>query len=159
MLSNPNIGRFGTVDSGPKSFFRHPIFYSSAVLALVALYVGWIVFSRWSENRDIDRRAVADRAAKQREKDRATVEQMGGKSLAIMMFYASPSVISRGETSELCYGVTSAKDVKLEPQDSPVWPSPSRCVEVSPTKTTTYTLTAGDGAGGALTQTLEIKVR
>jgi hypothetical protein len=68
-------------------------------------------------------------------------------------------MVRRGETVQLCYGVANAKTVTLVPQDNPVWPSYSRCVDVKPAKTTTYTLTATDAAGHAVTQNLEIKVR
>ncbi len=84
---------------------------------------------------------------------------MGGKELAIQNFYASPGTIRRGETVQLCYGVANAKTVKLEPQSNPVWPSYSRCVDVTPTKSITYTLTIADAAGNTKTQSLQVKVR
>ena len=83
---------------------------------------------------------------------------MGGKTLDIQAFYANPGAVHRGETVSLCYGVANAKTVKLEPQENPDWPSYSRCVDVKPTKTTTYTLTIDDGAGNTKTQSLEVKV-
>jgi hypothetical protein len=92
------------------------------------------------------------------ENDRAAVELLGGKELAIQMFYATPGAIRRGESARLCYGVANAKTVKLEPQSNPVWPSYSRCVEVAPSKTTTYTLTIMDAAGNTKSQTVEVKV-
>lgn len=142
-----------------KSLFKNPTLYSSAVLAIVVLVVGWIFLSRWTENRSIEKRAKEERTQKQQEQDRVTLEQMGGKELAIQNFYASPGMIRRGETVQICYGVANAKTVKLEPQSNPVWPSYSRCVDVTPTKTTIYTLTIADAAGNIKTQTLEIKVR
>jgi hypothetical protein len=48
--------------------------------------------------------------------------------------------------------------VKLEPQSNPVWPSHSRCVEVAPAGTTTYTLTIVDTAGNTKSQAVEVKV-
>ena len=84
---------------------------------------------------------------------------MGGKDLAIQSFYASPGVVHPGEKLQLCYGVANAKTVKLEPQDNPVWPSYNRCVDVSPKKDTTYTLTIEDGSGHTQTQSLDVKVR
>ena len=118
-----------------------------------------MVFSRWYDNRQLEQRASEERAERQRASDRAAVEQMGGKELAIQMFYASPKSIDRGQATQLCYGVANAKAVKLEPQNSPVWPSPSRCVEVSPGKTTTYTLTIDDALGHTKTQSVEVEVR
>jgi hypothetical protein len=40
-----------------------------------------------------------------------------------------------------------------------VWPSYSRCVDVTPAKSTIYTLTIADAAGNTKSQTLEVKVR
>src|ERR1700682_6410637 len=130
-----------------KRALKNPLLYSSLVLAIALLVVGWIMYSRWEDNRQIDRRARQERAQKQSESDRAALEQFGGKDLAIQSFYASPGAIRRGESIQLCYGVANAKTVKLEPQASPVWPSYSRCVDVTPAKSTTYTLTIADAAG------------
>jgi len=146
-------------DPQEKSAFKNPFLYSWTVLGLVALAVCLILLSRWRENRDIERRAAEQQTEKQREQDRAALEQMGGKELAIQDFYAIPGVIRSGESVQLCYGVANAKTVKLEPQSNPVWPSYSRCVDVTPTKSTTYTLTIADAAGNTKTQSLEVKVR
>lgn len=150
MLSDPN--------SDSKTVRKNPLLYSSIVIGIALLYVGWIFFSRRQENRAIDQKIRDEAAQKQRENDRAAVEQLGGNEFAIQMFYASPDVISRGESTRLCYGVSNAKTVKLEPQSNPVWPSHSRCVEVTPTKTTIYTLTIMDAAGNTKSQTVEVKV-
>ncbi len=146
-------------DSPKKSAFKNPFLYSWSALAIVALVAGWILFSRWQENSVIEKRAKEERTQKQLEQDRIALEQFGGKELAIQNFYAVPGTIRRGETVQLCYGVANAKTVKLEPQSNPVWPSYSLCVEVTPTKTTTYTLTIADAAGNTRTQSLEVKVR
>jgi hypothetical protein len=146
-------------DPPPKPILKNPRVYSSIALAVVVLVVGWILVSRWMENRGIERRAREERTLKQQEQDRITVEQLGGKELAIQNFYATPGVVRRGETVQICYGVANAKTVTLEPQSNPVWPSYSRCVDVKPTKTTTYTLAIADASGNTKTQTLEVKVR
>jgi len=146
-------------DPQEKSAFKNPFLYSWAALGIAALVVGWILFSRWYENRGVEERAKEERTQKQQEQDRIALEQLGGKGLAIQNFYASPGEIRRGETVQLCYGVANAKSVTLEPQPSPVWPSYSRCVDVTPTKSTTYTLTIADAAGNTRTQSLEVKVR
>ena len=54
--------------------------------------------------------------------------------------------------------VANAKTVTLEPQSNPVWPSYARCVDVAPTKTTTYTLTISDAAGHTKSQSLTVTV-
>jgi hypothetical protein len=144
--------------SESKTIFKNPQLYSAIVLVGVAVVVGWIVFSRWSDNKQIERQAAQQKQEKQRESDRTALDQMGGKTLDIQAFYANPGAVHRGDTVQLCYGVANAKTVKLEPQENPVWPSYARCVDVKPTKTTTYTLTIDDGAGNTKTQSLEVKV-
>jgi hypothetical protein len=146
-------------DPPPKSIFKNASLYSYSLLVIAVLSVAWILFSRWEENRSIERHARQERTQKQLEEDRATLEQMGGKELAIQNFYATPGSIRRGETVQLCYGVANAKTVTLEPQSNPVWPSYSRCVDVTPAKTTSYTLTISDASGHIKSQTLEVKVR
>jgi hypothetical protein len=146
-------------DTPKKSAFRNPLLYSWAALAFVALVVVSILFSRWLENRNLEQRAQQEKTEKLREQDRMALEQLGGKELAIQNFYASPGTIRRGQTVLLCYGVANAKTIKLEPQSNPVWPSYSRCVDVTPTKSTTYTLTITDADGNTKTQSLEVQVR
>jgi hypothetical protein len=141
-----------------KNLLKNPFLYSSLAIAVVLLYIGWIVFSRWHDNRAIEQHAAVERSEKQREQDRIAIEQLGGKDLAIQMFYASPATIRRGETSKLCYGVANAKNVTLEPQSSPVWPSHSNCVDVTPRKDTAYTLAISDASGHSQSQSLTIKV-
>jgi hypothetical protein len=146
-------------DPPKESAFKNPFLYSWAALAIVALVVVGILLSRWMENRGLEARAKQEKNQKQLEQDRMALEQMGGKELAIQNFYATPGTIRRGETVQLCYGLANAKSVKLEPQSHPVWPSYSRCVDVTPAKSTTYTLTIADAAGNTKSQTLEVKVR
>jgi hypothetical protein len=139
----------------PKKLFRNPFLYSSILIAVAALYVGFVFYSRSQENKAIERRA----AGKKIEEDRHIVEMLGGKSLEIQSFYASPGVIHRGETVQLCYGVANAKKVTLDPPVGPVWPSYARCLDAYPTKNTTYTLIAEDAAGTAKTSTVTVQVR
>jgi hypothetical protein len=145
--------------SEPKSFLKNPLLYSSAVLVVALLAVVFVMFSRWQDRHNIERQAAQERAEKQHEQDRMAVEQLGGKEFAILSFYASPAVIRRGESAQLCYGVANAKTVKLEPQRQAVWPSVAHCVDVSPSKSTTYTLTIEDGSGHRLSQDVDLKVR
>jgi len=118
MLTDPNPAQQRPAQQpAPKSPLKNPILYSSLALLAVLLYVLWIFFSRWQENREIQRRASEERSQKQLDADRQTIDQLGGKELAIQSFYGSAGVIHRGETVQLCYGVANAKTVKLEPQD------------------------------------------
>jgi hypothetical protein len=141
-----------------KSIFKNLLLYSSIALAAAILVVGGIFFSRWLENRQIDQKTAQEKTQRQLENDRVALQQFGGKEFAIQDFYASPAAIHRGEKTQLCYGVANVKTVKLEPQPNPVWPSYSRCVDVSPAKDTTYTLTIEDASGNTKSQTVEVKV-
>jgi hypothetical protein len=141
-----------------KSILKNPLLYSSAVVVLISLSVVSILVSRWESNRAFERRQQEQVEERQREADRAAVEQMGGNELAIQMFYASPPVIHRGQTTQLCYGVANAKSVAIEPNAGRVWPSYSRCLDVTPQKTTTYTLTITGASGTSKTQSVTVKV-
>ena len=50
-----------------KSTLKNPIFYSFLVMLAILLYVAWIFFARWQENRGIQRRAAEENSRKQRE--------------------------------------------------------------------------------------------
>jgi type IV pilus biogenesis protein CpaD/CtpE len=64
----------------------------------------------------------------------------------ITQFYATPPQLSRGEKGLLCYGVENAKSVWLSPPRRELSAALSRCIDIEPAQTTTYTLTAeGDG--------------
>ena len=139
----------------PLSGFRNPMLYTSLIVLLAALYSGWILYSRRQTARELEEKAKAEKLAM----DQKIVDSLGGNSFDILNFYASPPVIQHGETAQLCYGVSNAKSVRLEPQDNKVWPSFMRCVNVNPKKDTTYTLTAEDGKGNAKSATVVVKVR
>ncbi|HEV2491351.1 MAG TPA: hypothetical protein VGT03_16220 [Candidatus Acidoferrales bacterium] len=132
--------------------------YSWFGLLVVALGIAWILYSRWQTNRDIEARAAQKAAAEQRENAAQSVAMMGGSKFDILNFYAAPGAVRRGDSFQLCYGVSNAKDVKLDPPVGSVWPALSRCLSVTPKKTATYTLTATDAAGSAKTASLTVTV-
>jgi len=142
-----------------KTVLKNPLLYSSVLVGIALLVVAWILFSRWQQNRLIERRTRDEASRKQLENDHIVVKQLGGNELAIQSFYASPGVIRKGDDVQLCYGVANAKTVKLEPQPNAVWPSYARCVDVSPLKTTIYTLTISDAAANTISQSLTVTVR
>jgi hypothetical protein len=59
----------------------------------------------------------------------------------------------------LCYGVENAKSVRISPMLRGVYPSPNRCLEISPQHTTHYILLAEgyDGAVEARSLTLPVQ--
>jgi hypothetical protein len=139
-------------DKSPLS--RIPAILPIAIL-VAALYVGWIFYSRWNYEREAKRAAEAQ-ALEQARKD---IELNGGTTLKILSLTASTGLLEKGQSAQLCYGVANAKNVRFDPAIDGVWPSLSRCVDVSPTETTTYTLTADDGAGHSNTAQVTIQVR
>ncbi|MGO9589973.1 MAG: hypothetical protein ACLP3K_08025 [Candidatus Acidiferrales bacterium] len=149
MLTDP------TPDPGPHTGIRIYVAVSAAVLVAALCYVGWVFWSRAHEDQLIEGRVAAQRRAQ----DEQTVESMGGNRFEILAFYANPPTISRGDSADLCYSVSNAKSVTLEPQSSKVWPSYEHCVSVSPHKTTTYMLTATDAAGQTKSAEITVEVQ
>jgi hypothetical protein len=76
----------------------------------------------------------------------------------ISQFYAAPPAVERGGQALLCYGVENARAVRLAPDVEPIRPAFSRCVPVTPVRTTTYTFTAEgeDGSTASKSVTLEV---
>lgn len=121
---------------------RLPYLMLIAVL-IATLYAAWVFYSRWNYVRE-QRRATA---AAEIERARRDVALNGGDALKVLSLYAAPDVIHRGQTAQLCYGAANATDAAFDPPVKDVWPSRSRCVDVKPAKTTTYTFTVRDAAG------------
>ncbi len=141
-----------------RNIFRNPLLYASTLLLIALLYVGWVFYSRWQVNRDYEQR-VAAREARKRQQDARDVELMGGDRFDILSFYASPSVIAAGQSTTACYSVSNAQKVRLDPSEAAVWPALSRCVQLSPRKTTTYTLTIVDAESHEKSATIKVTVQ
>ncbi len=124
------------------------------LIVAALLYDGYIFYSRWSSNR-----AAADAQAQREARQREAVVRTVGEGLKILSFYAAPSAITRGARTNLCYGVSGATTVRMEPPVDAVWPALTRCVQVSPRKETEYKLIAVDSKGGSATQTVTVTVR
>jgi hypothetical protein len=145
--------------ASPKSPFKNPILYSSLLIFAVILYISYVLYARYESGKEYERKTKERQSEQRREDDRLAVEQLGGSELAIRGLYVSPRTIHRGETAQLCYDVANAKTVTLDPPVGEVWPSHSRCLNISPRKTTTYTLTIKDAAGKTVSQDVELPVR
>lgn len=142
-----------------KPFFKNPLLYTSSLVVIVLLVVAWTIFSRWRDTRAYERQQEREELQRQHSADEAAIEQLGGNDLAIQMFYVSPATIHRGESAQLCYGVANAKTVAIEPHAGEVWPSHSRCLDITPSKTTTYKLTISGAAGPSRNQSVTLTVR
>lgn len=137
-----------------RSVIRKLLPFTTAAIIIAVLYVAWIFFSRWQLDRETRHRAEEQ----QREEAQKVVDAFGGNNVKILAFNATPGYVRRGETSMLCYGVSNAKTVHIEPELKDIWPSMNRCVEITPKKDTTYTITATDDKGHTQTATLQVKV-
>ena len=122
---------------------------------LVFAYSGWVLYQRKADNERIAAEAERQRA----DADRKIVEKLGSGQLKILMFYANPPVIRSGEKTLLCYGVSNATAVRIEPNVAGVGPAISRCVEAHPRADTTYTLTAEGPANSRETGTVGVTVK
>jgi hypothetical protein len=135
--------------------FRVYLIISSTAIFAAAVYTGLVFYSRHQENL-----ALQEKAAEQkRADDQRALDMMGGNNFDILNFYASPGHIRRGDTVQLCYGVSNTKSVTLDPKDANVYPAINNCVIVTPRKTTTYTLTAVDAQGNNKTASLTVTVK
>lgn len=122
---------------------------------LVFAYSGWVLYDRRAENARIEESQEKAKA----KADLEIVEKLGGERLKILMFYANPPVLARGEKGLLCYGVSNAKTVRIEPAVEGVGPTLSRCVTIHPKEQTTYTLVAADEKGQEEKSTVEVRIR
>jgi hypothetical protein len=140
----------------PFSLVRRTLPFLGVLIAIGLIYDAAIFYSRWNDGRQAAQRQVDVEA----NHDQRVVDALGGDGLKILSFYANPGVINRGGRLEICYGVTGAKTVRIEPPIGEVWPALSRCMQAgSPGRDTEYKLTAEDGAGHSAMQDLAIKVR
>jgi hypothetical protein len=125
------------------------------LVVLAALYTGWTLYSRSQGGAEADLRSKQ----KQAEADKKVVDAYGGDDLTILGFAADPHSVSAGGRVLMCYGVTNASKVSIDSGVESIKPSLSRCLEVFPKKTTTYTLKAEDSKGNSKTKSLTITVR
>jgi hypothetical protein len=81
-----------------------------------------------------------------------------GDSAKILQFYARDSVLTEGGKTVLCYGVSDARSVRIDPPVDGVGPALSRCVEVRPKRETLYTLIAEGSDGRAVSQAVDVQI-
>ena len=123
-------------------------------MVLAALYSGWIFYSRRQ------RAAEAERQVQQKLADEnQRVVSRFGDELKILSFGAAKGDVSAGERVVVCYGVSNATQVRIDPGVEPIKPALSHCLNVFPKKTTTYTLKAEDAKGNSKSASLTIRVR
>ncbi|HYZ86820.1 MAG TPA: hypothetical protein VE621_20560 [Bryobacteraceae bacterium] len=133
---------------------RKALRYGWLVVLVAACYPAFVLWQRNKSARELEEKAAQARA----ESDTRIVERYASGPVKVLMFYANPGVVARGSTGLVCYGVKNAKTVRIEPELTDLKPSLSRCVEIRPARTTTYTITAEDAQGNKDTQQVEVRV-
>jgi hypothetical protein len=130
--------------------------YTTVALIIAALYVAWTFYSRYESNK----KAQAEIEAKKTEADKRVAEQIfGSGEVKFTTFGATSAVLRHGESTQLCYGVVNAKTVKLDPPVEEAKPTYHHCLDVTPEKTTTYTITAEDAKGNRKSESITVQVK
>ena len=127
--------------------------YLWVATALAVVYSAWVFAARVSERKKLEERVNSQGANPEFER------LYGGDSVRILQFYARDGMVKPGQTTLLCYGVINATAVRMDPAMEGVYPSAARCLEVAPTHTTTYTLTAEGAKGQPVTGWVKVVVR
>lgn len=78
--------------------------------------------------------------------------------MKITAFYARDVLVIEGGSTVLCYGVSNARSVRLDPPVESITPSLNRCIEVRPKGETRYTLTAEGSVGESVSESVTIRV-
>ena len=102
-------------ESKPMSANRKLWLGFGAALLVVLAYVGWVFYSRWHENSEINQEVKTEQAQKEQKQAADTVESLGGSEFKIISFYATPGLIHPGDEVTMCYGASNAKSVSIDP--------------------------------------------
>jgi hypothetical protein len=138
------------------SILSRLVLITSVGVVLAALYVGWTFYSRHQRTMEAER-TVQKKQDDQRK--RVAQEIFGSGEVKFSTFSVSTSVLKRGETTQLCYGVVNDTALQLNPSPpEPLKPSYRHCLDISPKKTTTYTITASNDKGESQSQSLTLRV-
>jgi hypothetical protein len=138
------------------SFLSRLLPITTVGIIIAALYVAWTFYSRHERTQE------AEQAIQKKQDDdrkRVANQIFGSGEIKFSTFSIATSVLKRGETTQLCYGVVNATSVKLDPPPpEPLKPSYRHCLDISPKKTTKYTITASNDKGESQSQSLTLRV-
>ncbi len=137
------------------SVLRKAIAYGWFALAAGAIYVGYTFYARYDANQKMQRQAVEKEGEEAGKNLAASRQYLAENRAARMPLHHS---LKEGATGKLCYGVVNAKTVALDPPVERVWPALTRCIEIKPAHSTTYTLTATDEAGHSVQRSATVEV-
>ncbi len=134
---------------------RKRLYVTWLIVIVGGIYLGWTFYERRTQQHIFIKRLQDRRAAQLR----ASVEPYGGDRLTILAFYAAPSIVRPGQSAQLCYGVSNAKSIRIEPHVDYAQPSFSNCLKIYPKRDTAYKLIAEDEKGNTLTADTAVQVR
>jgi hypothetical protein len=134
--------------------FRKALPFLTVGILAAAAYDGWVFYSRWRDARETERMSKAKEAGEARR----TTDMLGRGQIRILSFYASPGAIRPGGHANVCYGVSGAKSVRIEPPVEELHPAAAHCLQVSPSKSTEYKLVAEDASGHTASQRFVLQV-
>jgi hypothetical protein len=129
--------------------------FGTAAVVIALLYVAWTFYSRYSDNEQAAR-ALADK--QQADRQRQVDLIFGSGEVKIVSYSVDKSVMARGESADLCYGVINATKVVIEPHVEDSKPSSYHCLTVAPQATTTYTITASNDHGQSKSLAVTVNV-
>jgi hypothetical protein len=155
-MRNGDNGRMAA-QNNPSNIAAKLLPYTTVLVIIVALYVGWIFYSRWRDAKSAEEQAAAQKA--EQEKKVADAVFGSGQQVRLLNFSISPIRLKRGEVARMCYGVSNAVSVTIEPHVEDTKPSYNHCLDIKPMKETTYILTAKDKSGHIETGSLTVKVQ
>ena len=130
------------------------LWYSIPGAVLALGYLAFVGLSRYTANSDLRRAERAREASKYQ-----ALPGTGGTEVKILQFYAASEEIRRGDRVIVCYGVENARAVRLDPAIEEVEPSPNRCFNAFPKRTTTFKLTATGKNGNEVSASFTVHVK
>src|SRR3954454_3579714 len=146
----------GPPSSNDRSILPLLVRLTTVGIVIAGLYVAWTFYSR---HQSAQQAAEAVEKKQDDQRKRVANQIFGSGEIKFSTFSIGSSVLKRGETTQLCYGVVNATGVTLDPPPpEPLKPSYRHCLDIAPKKTTTYTITASNGKGETQSQSLTLRV-
>ncbi len=130
------------------------LWYSVPGTVLALGYLAFVGLTRYAANSDLKRAERASEAARYK-----ATSGSGGTDVKILQFYAARGEIRKGDRVIVCYGVENAKALRLDPAIEEVEPSPVRCFNAFPKRTTTFKLTATGKDGREVSASFTVRVK
>lgn len=130
------------------------LWYTVPGTVLALGYLAFVGLTRYAANSDLERTEAAREAARYK-----ALPGSVGTDVKILQFYAAEGQIRKGDRVIVCYGVENARAVRLDPSIEEIKPSPVRCFNAFPKRTTTFKLTATGKDGREVSASFTVRVK